>query len=95
MMNQVQNVYDARIEIKEVVIKPNCVVVLSRQYFNVDEYFNDSEGKHLSLISRTFLMRDTWVQYDRIWMLKRSEQLDLDLNIIRNNSGSGGSRRGK
>lgn len=77
VMDSIDTVYEARAEIKKLTIESNRVVVLSNQYCDCLAELQD--GK-LHRISISGSVRDIWVNYDNVWMLKRSE--DVSSKVI-------------
>jgi len=70
-MKKVRKVTDARVEIKQLTIESNRVVVLTNQFFEADTRTPENKLEHITV---TWQVRDIWVEYSHVWMLKRSER---------------------
>jgi hypothetical protein len=78
VMNATHTVYEVNAEIKKLTIEPHRVVVLTRQY---DDSLRKWSGEKLQRVSISAMVRDTWVNYDGVWMLKRSEDLSSEIVV--------------
>ncbi len=69
-MKLIKTVYDARVEFKKLTVESNRVVVLNNEYLDADIATPDGV---LHRVSATIRQRDIWVEYDGVWLLKRTE----------------------
>ena len=76
LLHVIQKVHGARMEIKKLRIEPNRVVILSNLFLDANMRLGDPVRR----VVITGQARDIWVQYDGIWMLKRTEHLGLTIN---------------
>ena len=72
-IGRIKKVYVAQVGIKKLAIEPNRIVVLSSHRYDYDILGINNQLHH---ISGTHQSRDIWVEYDRVWMLKRTEALN-------------------
>lgn len=70
--DSIEKVISTRAEIKKLTIESNRVVVLTHQQ---DEFMMRWRHDKVSHVVISAYVRDIWVNYDCIWMLKRSEDL--------------------
>ena len=77
-MKKIRKVHSASIAIKKLSIEPNRVVVVAKHNFDVDLERSDKVVERYVVV---FQSRDIWVEYDRVWMLKRMEDLHTKLTI--------------
>jgi len=73
MVKLIKTVYEVRVEFKKLTVEPHRVVVLNNQFLDADIATPDGV---LHRVSATIRQRDIWVEYDRVWMLKRSELIN-------------------
>jgi hypothetical protein len=76
MMDRIRKVHNANVFIKSIDIstdmQPQRVVIMSQQHLDADFLGPDNQ---IHRMAATLLSRDTWVYYDREWMLKRAEDM--------------------
>jgi len=77
-MGLTRKIYDAHAEIKKLIIEQSRIVVLSNQSLEYDEFYKSLTPSH---ISWTVQSRETWVQYDNVWMLKRIERPRIKVTV--------------
>lgn len=74
VMQRIQKVNYASIDIKKVTVELNRVIVLSKHHFDLE--IKSIDNNEILFVRGAARSRDIWVQYDGIWVLKRTEDFN-------------------